>query len=822
MDVSSDSISSNNSMLSLLNSADEDSVSYSACNDGDHWMDKADRLELLNSKLRLDLGRLKIDYETKNTSVVGLKRKIVDLHLEIQMLTQSNGKLNNDLHMMHNSFKSLKKSETWYREQLHLTRNQKSKISHELARLRSILIGKESARSNELTQYSDADENTIQSLHLELVGLKNGIEIQKRAYNDLVKCNSDLKQLLKDKDTLVRNLNNNRKELTDKIETLQTNFKENSNYLIEVLNEKSRMEIALEQSQRDKNKIENAISTIKIKFSQLILKYNSKKSELVRLKCNIKETDKLEEVVRNLKSEVKAADETLKLARKEKDNETNKTESLTEQIHKLNDKYLTINERNTTLDEKNKQLMDENKLHRQLLHRLKNRLQRIEVRCDTLQQQNLTDGNEITELKKMNELERANESEHMKGLRALCCAKDMEMQEKREKRVEVIFVLNGDCDKYLTINQRNTTLDEKNKQLMDENKLHRQLLHRLKNRLQRIEVRCDTLQQQNLTDGNEITELKKMNELERANESEHMKGLRALCCAKDMEMQEKREKYELNCHTLLAKVNEQKSRATAVEQRLQHLKQLQRVLQEELNNCKVQELSKDLRIEHLNKEEQLEATVKKLQMDNDLKRADNRLLKESNRKLNITIDELKKTFAVTEKEAQLLLRQVEVGNQLLTKEVKNLTADLERRANELSNRNEVNVSLKKELRQKETAIEDLTSELQLLQDYLATVKSDKYFLQRLCNDLKFALTTTKNQSEVLKKHLDTLTSDYGSLSSLEISLPSPCQFDDTYIQELLEQSVCHMAEPLSNLHASLSLLKKEMVILRKQVVECIL
>lgn len=142
-------------------------------------------------------------------------------------------------------------------------------------------------------------------------------------------------------------------------------------------------------------------------------------------------------------------------------------------------------------------------------------------------------------------------------------------------------------------------------------------------------------------------------------------------------------------------------------------------------------------------------------------------------------------------------------------------------------------------------ITKLQSEIHDLQSDLLSARSDKYFLQRLCNDLKIALQTCVSQSkvnfckypslhyrdanfffmfQVLKKHIQTLTSastrEYSSLPDPSINLPSPSKYDEDHINKLLKQSSTPSVEkPLSDLEKCLNSLKQEMICLRKQVTE---
>jgi chromosome segregation ATPase len=96
------------------------------------WKEEVQAAEDANEKLRIELQELKIEAESKNGAIQGLKSKMSEQHIEIQSLLQAKLKAENNLTSLKNEIETTKKSGCWYRDQLHACQAAKVKVQQEL------------------------------------------------------------------------------------------------------------------------------------------------------------------------------------------------------------------------------------------------------------------------------------------------------------------------------------------------------------------------------------------------------------------------------------------------------------------------------------------------------------------------------------------------------------------------------------------------------------------------------------------------------------------------------------------------------------------
>ncbi|PSN50047.1 hypothetical protein C0J52_04207 [Blattella germanica] len=93
---------------------------------------EATTAEEANEKLRIELQELRVESESRDGAVQGLKAKISDQHVEFQSLLQAKLKAENNLAGLRNEVESARKSGHWYRDQLHACQAAKVKVQQEL------------------------------------------------------------------------------------------------------------------------------------------------------------------------------------------------------------------------------------------------------------------------------------------------------------------------------------------------------------------------------------------------------------------------------------------------------------------------------------------------------------------------------------------------------------------------------------------------------------------------------------------------------------------------------------------------------------------
>lgn len=96
------------------------------------WKRDVQATEDANGKLRIELQELKIEAESKDGSIQGLKNKISDQHVEFQSLLQAKLKAENNVTNLKNEIETTRKSGYWYRDQLHACQASKAKVQQEL------------------------------------------------------------------------------------------------------------------------------------------------------------------------------------------------------------------------------------------------------------------------------------------------------------------------------------------------------------------------------------------------------------------------------------------------------------------------------------------------------------------------------------------------------------------------------------------------------------------------------------------------------------------------------------------------------------------
>ncbi|XP_031356494.1 myosin-11-like [Photinus pyralis] len=764
------------------------------CNEMNRLRDEVHQLELSNNALKLSLEEHRIDLDTKSTSVTALKRKIVDLHVELQLYTRNNIKLNNDLRVLRNEFNSSKKSEVWYKERLHECRTDKARLVDEMSQLHSLLIGKErelnaqNSKSLYITatledlqvaydrlskvpdQLPDVQmyETTIGNLNLELATLKRAVGSQQESFDGIAKQNVELAALNADcsrsifeRDAIISNLENDNSDLRGKVEILEGELFNLRGLMRGVVEGKLRAECALKEAQCEKSEMERAVAEIRDNFSRFAERFRQIQGRLFKADQSTK---------------------TLEAARRDAENVN---EKLSRDARTYCDTIARIQERLDGEIEKSAGLVRDLRL-----------LTESKVECET--KKAILE----SEVRKLN----------------------------RKKSAEMANV---------------------------------------KNRLVQIENRLDRLKSQATSDEEDISALKLSVCTNGSECGDDVRHLKALCKAKESEMKEKEKRFQANYRTLLRKVKEHMRGRHVAEKHCKYLQELHDSLAEELSTSKLQKATHAFDLHNLRsecenltnsnvklkreysilKEEVAKYKNEALHLETSIKNqaCDYKQLEERNQSLSQKLVDIHREFSELERKlhseeqakahtfASLTLEQQRNGdlaaslneketasqrnkaeNDMLKDELDGLKMKLTCNSNELTELREQKIFSDTKRKLEQIIIDNLKSDVRVLENDLDAVKSDKYFLQRLCNDLKFALTSSKNQSEALKKQLSVLPPE------ARPPVPEPssaCKYDEEFINELLKRSLTPRSErPLYELHNNLNLLKKEMLSLQKQVV----
>ncbi|KAJ8973648.1 hypothetical protein NQ317_002922 [Molorchus minor] len=104
-----------------------------------------------------------------------------------------------------------------------------------------------------------------------------------------------------------------------------------------------------------------------------------------------------------------------------------------------------------------------------------------------------------------------------------------------------------------------------------------------------------------------------------------------------------------------------------------------------------------------------------------------------------------------------------------------------------------------------------------------SVNSEKFFMQRLCTDLKMALRSYVSQNKVLKEQLNGFSKekqDFSSLPNIMLELPTSNKYDEAYINQLLQQNKAPIKDkPLIEIKGSLDVLRQEISTLQEEIIK---
>lgn len=321
-------------LLEKLNSELSSKIILSTNETKQYQMESA-KLETENEKLRIAEQEMKIELDSKNSVLLGLKNKITEQHIEMQNYVQAKLKLNNHVTSLNNEIESVRKSEKWYIEQLHTCQLAKSKLQQQLMSLQSSFVSDnqkiESLRS-EIVKWKNACEETRIKAIREKEKLLRKMEMIEA---DLVereatyKCTTEANQIdsiaynlkkLEDSQNEIQNkllveeyeerLETIAKLVAQKDESISEFNKEKTDFLIRIttqqkmLNEKELLYQSVENANNDlEMKCNNLSETLRTKDNQLLELRNKIVNLEVGLHAASKEKEEIDEVVKNVRDD---------------------------------------------------------------------------------------------------------------------------------------------------------------------------------------------------------------------------------------------------------------------------------------------------------------------------------------------------------------------------------------------------------------------------------------------------------------------------------------------------------------------------------------
>ncbi|XP_044269976.1 uncharacterized protein YGR130C-like isoform X2 [Tribolium madens] len=165
-------------------------------------------------------------------------------------------------------------------------------------------------------------------------------------------------------------------------------------------------------------------------------------------------------------------------------------------------------------------------------------------------------------------------------------------------------------------------------------------------------------------------------------------------------------------------------------------------------------------------------------------------------------------------------------NAYLSKEIEHMNSCLQQKAEEvnelnLQKKHLENTYLEKELNLQKL-ITSLKNQLLVFKNEIDSLKNEKFFLQRMCNDLKVALKIHVDHNKALKEYVNSSFKEKEKFDSMSLlsKFPSPMTYDDGYINKLLEENKTPVQEaPLSDIQDCLNTLRNEIFVLQNQIAE---
>ncbi|XP_018572959.1 putative leucine-rich repeat-containing protein DDB_G0290503 isoform X2 [Anoplophora glabripennis] len=195
--------------------------------------------------------------------------------------------------------------------------------------------------------------------------------------------------------------------------------------------------------------------------------------------------------------------------------------------------------------------------------------------------------------------------------------------------------------------------------------------------------------------------------------------------------------------------------------------------------------------------------------------------------LRLTLNQEKKQFSETVLENSHLkncLDETHAQVDYLSNEIKILSSRLQVKSEELNqledNKSKIENNWKEKQRDFQTVISTLKHCAHDMQLEITSINSEKYFLQRLCNDLKLALKSHTSRNKMLQQqlHVALKEKDFNSLPNVLLNIPCDIKYDDDYINQLLQQNKAPLqVKPIIEMKSCLDTLKREISTLQEQI-----
>ncbi|RZC40153.1 leucine-rich repeat-containing protein, partial [Asbolus verrucosus] len=730
--------------------------------------------------------------------------------------------------------------------------------------------------NNDVERVTSHYEVTIKDLTDDVARIRSSFEDQQNSLDKLTKENSDLltkylslQNSLKEKESTVERLDNSKRDLKMKLAVVLDKEHAHNTTLLYLRKIISGFKIELCTKNQEKEYIEKSVKTVKEQFKVLKNKYSILKEELNKKNKEILQLqfDKQELYMKNNWK-------TCELERmKQKDIA----------ISKLQEKMALLLKNENDLKLENCQQIKEIESIIQKNMKLQKNLDELQIKYSTMDQryekilsENSREMDRITGLLRIKENIILNLEDNLEALKKELPKQHKNLEKKvylddnKKQLIENNLKMQKSLRNFITNNCANISLNNENIedileyvcklcQFVDcinvssqhDDVIYDNQLGHVKALLSKIDSYFQLINKETKAKDDIIFNLKKNRNILKKYVTNHIERLQDKC--KNLQ-----DKNEENTHMLLKLLNQGNSTAHNWNEEIKYLQvQLQVKIREQKDKQKkIIKMSDDLMtsgppsnfvfIVGKNQELLFKFSVVSSDYNNNIIKMET--LNEENKQLSAKVNNYENMLSqeksfndhlkaeITAEKENILkvctdkdhlnkkMEKITEKNSYLQKEVQHLNSCLQQKAEELKELQARKEQLESNWSRKDNDMQNivtaLKTQLHLFKNEMDTIRNDKFFLQRLCNDLKIALKAHVNHNKVLKEYVNNLFKEKECSLSILSDFPSPSRYDDGYINRLLQENRAPLEEkPLSDIQECLDTLRKEIVVLQKEIME---
>lgn len=297
-------------------------------------------------RAKINLEEFKVDMESKDGAVAGLKKKITELHVEVQILLQGKIQLENEVKNVRLEMDTLQKSKEWFQEQLHSAQEGRNKLHQQLISTQSNqsilsnnlekIISEKNQLKQELmhTQQKAVAEKEVLMKQLETI--EADMKERESLFDDIQKDKGSAEAVLLER---IRKMEEEKSQLTNlsftvsnqehELKVLKSECEEKAQHIQSLVKEKAELSKQVAILQKSTNEKDLSMQQLMQQVSDLNTKLNHTESDLRRA----------EELISTLKEERTAADVALASANEEKRVVNESLKMVSENLNKFKNNF---------------------------------------------------------------------------------------------------------------------------------------------------------------------------------------------------------------------------------------------------------------------------------------------------------------------------------------------------------------------------------------------------------------------------------------------------------------------------------------------------